>query len=95
MINNRTGKNIEIGGVSASNILSLTSTEYTGVIEMTRVVDQIRRFPKDMNFEEGLTINNVNLGEKGAFSDVEAIRDEINKRGRNRLSFGTCFFFHR
>ena len=96
VINNRTGKNIEIAGVSASNILSLTSTEYTGVIEMTRVVDQIRRFPKDMNFEEGLTINNVNLGEKGAFSDVEAIRDTGNKqKGRNRLSFGTCFFFHR
>ena len=45
-----------------------------------------------MNFEEGLTINNVNLGEKGAFSDVEAIRDEINKRAETDYRLGHVFF---
>ena len=42
--NNRTGKNINIEGVSASNVLSITSTEYRGEIEMLRTVDQIRLF---------------------------------------------------
>ena len=44
VINNRTGKNINIEGVSASNVLSITSTEYRGEIEMLRAVDQIRVF---------------------------------------------------
>ena len=62
VVNNRTGKNISIDGVSASNVLSITSTEYRGNIEMTRTVDPIRVLARDMDFEEGLTINNVLLG---------------------------------
>ena len=80
VVNNRTGKDIEIAGVSASNILSITSTNYKGEIELVRAVDQIRTFPRDMNFEEGLTINNVNLGGEGAFSDAVTIRDAINDK---------------
>ena len=45
---------------------------------MLRTVDQIRVLARDMNFDEGLTINNVSLGGKGAFSDVETVRDAIN-----------------
>ena len=78
VVNNRTGKNINIEGVSASNVLSITSTEYRGEIEMLRTVDQVRVLPRDMNFDEGLTINNVALGAPGTFSDVETVRDAIN-----------------
>ena len=48
VINNRTGKNINIDGVSASNVLSITSAEYRGEIEMLRTVDQVRTLPRDM-----------------------------------------------
>ena len=59
-------------------MFDITSTEYRGEIEMLRTVDQIRVLPRDMNFDEGLTINNVSLGDPGAFSDVETVRDAIN-----------------
>ena len=93
VINNRTGKNINIEGVSASNVLSITSTEYRGEIEMLRTVDQIRVLPRDMNFDEGLTINNVSLGAPGAFSDVETVRDAINSASEIDYRLGHVFAF--
>ena len=93
VVNNRTGKNISIDGVSASNVLSITSTEYRGNIEMTRTVDQVRTLARDMNFEEGLTINNVLLGGPGSFSDVETIRDVINSTAESDYRLGNVFSF--
>ena len=93
VINNRTGKNINIEGVSASNVLSITSTEYRGEIEMLRTVDQVRVLPRDMNFDEGLTINNVSLGGPGAFSDVETVRDAINSASEIDYRLGNVFAF--
>ncbi|MDA9690093.1 hypothetical protein N9V13_06750, partial [Betaproteobacteria bacterium] len=93
VVNNRTGKNIEIGGVSASNVLSITSTEYRGNLELTRAVDQIRVLPRDMDFEEGLTINNVALGGPGTFSDVETVRDAINQAAETDYRLGKVFSF--
>ena len=93
VINNRTGKNINIEGVSASNVLSITSTEYRGEIEMLRTVDQIRVLARDMNFDEGLTINNVSLGAPGAFSDVETVRDAINTASEIDYRIGHVFAF--
>ena len=93
VINNRTGKNINIEGVSASNVLSITSTEYRGEIEMLRTVDQVRVLPRDMNFDEGLTINNVSLGGPGAFSDVESVRDAINSASEIDYRLGHVFAF--
>ena len=93
VINNRTGKNIEINGVSASNVLSITSAEYRGEIEMLRTVDQIRVLPRDMNFDEGLTINNVLLGGAGAFSDVETVRDAINSASESDYRLGNVFSY--
>ena len=93
VVNNRTGKNISIDGVSASNVLSITSTDYRGNIEMTRTVDQIRVLARDMNFEEGLTINNVLLGGPGSFPDVETIRDAINSAAESDYRLGNVFSF--
>ena len=93
VVNNRTGKNINIEGVSASNVLSITSTEYRGEIEMLRTVDQVRVLPRDMNFDEGLTINNVALGAPGAFSDVETVRDAINSASEIDYRLGNVFAF--
>ena len=93
VVNNRTGKNINIEGVSASNVLSITSTEYRGEIEMFRTVDQVRTLPRDMNFDEGLTINNVALGAPGTFSDVETVRDAINSASEIDYRLGNVFAF--
>ena len=93
VINNRTGKNINIEGVSASNVLSITSTEYRGEIEMLRTVDQVRALPRDMNFDEGLTINNVSLGGPGSFSDAETVRDAINEAAETDYRLGNVFAF--
>ena len=86
-------ENISIDGVSASNVLSITSTDYRGNIEMTRTVDQIRVLARDMNFEEGLTINNVLLGGPGSFPDVETIRDAINSAAESDYRLGNVFSF--
>ena len=93
MVNNRTGKNINIEGVSASNVFSITSREYRGEIEMLRTVDQVRVLPRDMNFDEGLTINNVALGDPGEFSDVETVRDAINSSSEIDYRLGNVFAF--
>ena len=60
---------------------------------MTRTVDQIRVLARDMNFEEGLTINNVLLGGPGSFSDVETIRDAINSAAESDYRLGNVFSF--
>ena len=46
-----------------------------------------------MNFDEGLTINNVSLGAPGAFSDVETVRDAINSASEIDYRIGHVFAF--
>ena len=60
---------------------------------MLRTVDQVRVLPRDMNFDEGLTINNVSLGGPGAFSDVETVRDAINSSSEIDYRLGNVFAF--
>ncbi|OUV02958.1 MAG: flagellar hook-associated protein FlgK [Betaproteobacteria bacterium TMED82] len=93
VINNRTGKNIDINGVSASNVLSISAKEYDGEIELTRVVDQVRVFSRDMNFDEGLTLNNVLLGKTNDFADIEDIRDAINDTAKTDYRLGNVFAY--
>ncbi|OUW06317.1 MAG: flagellar hook-associated protein FlgK [Betaproteobacteria bacterium TMED156] len=79
VLGNQTGKNIDISGVSAANILGVTAKEYFGELELTRVIDQVRVFAGEMDFSEGLTINNVIVGTSGSFTDIDDVRDKINE----------------
>ena len=79
VLGNQTGKNIDVAGVSAANVLGLTGKDYFGELELTRLVDQVRVFAGEMEFSEGLTINNVLIGEAGTFSDIDDVRDKINE----------------
>ena len=74
ILGNQTGKNIDISGISAANVLGVTSKEYFGELELTRLVDQVRVFASEMEFTEGLTINNVVVGSEGSFSDIDDVK---------------------
>jgi hypothetical protein len=93
VLGNQTGKNIDISGVSAANILGITAKEYFGELELTRLVDQVRVFAGEMEFSEGLTINNVVVGTQGSFSDIEDVKDAINELAKTdyRLNQVTAY----
>lgn len=82
VLGNQTGKNINIAGVSAANVLGITAKEYFGELELTRVVDQVRVFSGEMQFTEGLTINNVIVGTSGSFADIDDVKDAINESAK-------------
>ena len=93
VLGNQTGKNIDIAGVSAANILGITAKEYFGELELTRLVDQARVFASEMDFTEGLTLNNVIVGTEGSFSDIDDVKDAINELAKTdyRLNQVTAY----
>ena len=93
VLGNQTGKNIDIAGVSAANILGISAKEYFGELELTRLIDQVRVFAGEMDFTEGLTINNVIVGSQGSFSDIDDVKDKINELAKTdyRLNQVTAY----